>query len=38
MESVDWEALDQQYQAYCQRCQAEGKVPVDFHIWLLGRD
>lgn len=38
MESVDWAALDQQYQEYCKQCQAEGKVPQDFHIWLLGKD
>jgi len=38
MESSDWKKLDDEYQAYCQACQNEGKVPVDFHTWLLGED
>jgi hypothetical protein len=38
MESSDWAKLDEEYQAYCQACQTQGKVPVDFHTWLLGED
>lgn len=38
MESSDWAELDRRYREYCHQCQAAGKVPVDFHTWLLGEE